>query len=205
MTRGLLDPAINVVQINPHVSRSTYCAVASAALLNLLSPELREGDAPSRFQCAQSVWFCSAGTAEFIARCQTFEGGIGGEPGNEAHGPLRGFVASAVCLSTDACCVAGGYTYCGLASLVLLGRVDAINLLRLIVRAMLPDSALTKHVALAALGEQSADAGGGRVSGTHQQARRRLLLVLGRLPLPTRRLHRSVRSASCLQQHRACE
>ncbi len=38
---------------------------------------------------------------------QTYEGGLGGEPGNEAH---------------------GGYTYCGLAALVLADRVDVLNL-----------------------------------------------------------------------------
>lgn len=38
---------------------------------------------------------------------QTFEGGLGGEPGNEAH---------------------GGYTYCGLAALMLIDRADALNL-----------------------------------------------------------------------------
>ena len=38
--------------------------------------------------------------------CQSFDGGLGGEPGNEAH---------------------GGYTYCGLAALALLDRVDVLN------------------------------------------------------------------------------
>ncbi|BDA44635.1 probable protein farnesyltransferase subunit beta [Coccomyxa sp. Obi] len=38
---------------------------------------------------------------------QTYEGGLGGEPGNEAH---------------------GGYTYCGLATLILADRVDVLNL-----------------------------------------------------------------------------
>lgn len=42
---------------------------------------------------------------------QTYEGGIGGEPGNEAH---------------------GGYTYCGLAALSLVGSADALNLPRLL-------------------------------------------------------------------------
>lgn len=40
------------------------------------------------------------GTVEYLKSCQTFEGGFGGEPGTEAH---------------------GGYTYCAVASLVLLG------------------------------------------------------------------------------------
>ena len=38
---------------------------------------------------------------------QTYEGGLGGEPGNEAH---------------------GGYTFCGLAALVLAGRADVLDL-----------------------------------------------------------------------------
>ncbi|XP_074114319.1 farnesyl transferase beta subunit [Cotesia typhae] len=47
------------------------------------------------------------GTDDWISRCQTWEGGFGGCPGMEAH---------------------GGYTYCGLASLVLMGKVDKCNL-----------------------------------------------------------------------------
>lgn len=38
---------------------------------------------------------------------QTYEGGLGGEPYNEAH---------------------GGYTFCGVAALALVGRLDAIDL-----------------------------------------------------------------------------
>ena len=49
----------------------------------------------------------SAGTAEWIARCQTYEGGIGATPGEEAH---------------------GGYTFCGLAAMVLLGRAQTLRL-----------------------------------------------------------------------------
>jgi protein farnesyltransferase subunit beta len=44
------------------------------------------------------------------APAQTVEGGLGGEPGNEAH---------------------GGYTYCGAAALALLGRLSALDLPRL--------------------------------------------------------------------------
>lgn len=43
-------------------------------------------------------------------RDQTYEGGLGGEPGNEAH---------------------GGYTYCGLAAMALAGQLDALDLPRL--------------------------------------------------------------------------
>lgn len=42
---------------------------------------------------------------------QTYEGGLGGEPGNEAH---------------------GGYTFCGLAALVLVDQAHQLDLPRLI-------------------------------------------------------------------------
>nr|KAF6484493.1 farnesyltransferase, CAAX box, beta [Rousettus aegyptiacus] len=54
--------------------RSAYCAASVASLTNIITPDLFEG------------------TAEWIARCQNWEGGIGGVPGMEAH---------------------GGYTFCG--------------------------------------------------------------------------------------------
>ncbi len=66
--------------------RGTYCAIAVASLVNLLDS------------------FLADGVGEYVRRCQTYEGGIAGEPGMEAH---------------------GGYTYCGLAALALLGRVEA--------------------------------------------------------------------------------
>lgn len=46
-------------------------------------------------------------TEKWIGKCQTWEGGFSGCPGMEAH---------------------GGYAYCGLASLVLLGKTDSFNL-----------------------------------------------------------------------------
>ncbi|KAI9138313.1 terpenoid cyclases/protein prenyltransferase alpha-alpha toroid [Paraphysoderma sedebokerense] len=48
----------------------------------------------------------SRGAAEFALRCQTYEGGIAGYPYTEAH---------------------GGYTFCGLAALEILGRVGDLN------------------------------------------------------------------------------
>jgi len=68
--------------------RGCYCVLATAKLLNILTPEL------------------TAGVAEFIASCQTHDGGIGGYPGNEAH---------------------GGYTFCGLAALAILKKTDYID------------------------------------------------------------------------------
>jgi protein farnesyltransferase subunit beta len=46
-------------------------------------------------------------TTRFVGSCQTWEGGFGGEPHAEAH---------------------GGYTFCAIAALELLGRADAVDL-----------------------------------------------------------------------------
>lgn len=68
--------------------RATYCALAVARLLQLETPELLSG------------------VAQFVARCQTHEGGISGYPGNEAH---------------------GGYTFCGTAAAALLGCLPQMD------------------------------------------------------------------------------
>ncbi|XP_076314534.1 protein farnesyltransferase subunit beta-like isoform X1 [Tachypleus tridentatus] len=78
--------------------RGVYCALAVARLTNIFTPDLFDG------------------TAEWVVRCQTYEGGFVGVPGMEAH---------------------GGYTFCGFASLVLLGReklCDVHKLLRWLAR-----------------------------------------------------------------------
>ncbi|KAM4664528.1 protein farnesyltransferase subunit beta-like [Discoglossus pictus] len=69
--------------------RSAYCAASVASLTNIMMPKLFDG------------------TAEWIARCQNWEGGIGGVPGMEAH---------------------GGYTFCGLAALVIMKKVHLLDL-----------------------------------------------------------------------------
>lgn len=69
--------------------RGTYTVVAIAALLNLLTPEL------------------TAGVADYALRCQTYEGGFGGEPGAEAH---------------------GGYVFCAVAALCILREGHRIDL-----------------------------------------------------------------------------
>lgn len=69
--------------------RGVYTALAVASLTNLLDDEIRQG------------------AAEWIASCQTYEGGIGATPGEEAH---------------------GGYTFCGLAAMVLLGQVEMLRI-----------------------------------------------------------------------------
>lgn len=69
--------------------RASYCVLACASLLNLATPEL------------------VSGMGAFIARCQSFDGGLGCYPGSESH---------------------GGYTYCGLATLALLQESEQIDI-----------------------------------------------------------------------------
>ncbi|KAK9804940.1 hypothetical protein WJX73_001089 [Symbiochloris irregularis] len=71
--------------------RGCYTAMAIACMLGLDKQRLAE----------------RAGMADFLRRCQTYEGGMGGEPGNEAH---------------------GGYTYCGLAAACLGGCAHVLDL-----------------------------------------------------------------------------
>ncbi|CAL8143602.1 unnamed protein product [Orchesella dallaii] len=70
--------------------RAVYCAVVVAKLTNISLPNV------DLFE----------GTAEWILRCQTYEGGFGGCPGMEAH---------------------GGYTFCAVAALILLNRIRLID------------------------------------------------------------------------------
>ena len=79
----------------PPVYRGAYCAIVSAMLTNIAVPELFEH------------------TAEWIAKCQTYEGGFSAVPGTEAH---------------------GGYTFCGFAAAMLLRKQRLCNLQRLLVR-----------------------------------------------------------------------
>lgn len=68
--------------------RGCYCAVACGALTGLLGQMDLDG------------------TAEFIAACQTYEGGIGAVPFAEAH---------------------AGYSYCGFAALSLMGKAELVD------------------------------------------------------------------------------
>ena len=70
-------------------TRGVYCAMAVASLLGLLSPQL------------------TANTVDYLVACQTYEGGMSAEPGNEAH---------------------GGYTFCAVATLLMLGAIDRVRL-----------------------------------------------------------------------------
>lgn len=69
--------------------RATYCLLAVAKLLGILTPQL---GSPSAIR--------------FVASCQTWEGGFGGEPAAEAH---------------------GGYAFCATAALQLLRAFDAVD------------------------------------------------------------------------------
>lgn len=71
--------------------RSCYACIAVAHILNLDKGKI----------------IAQCGMVDFVRRCQSFEGGLGGEPGNEAH---------------------GGYTFCGVATMVLLGEIQVLNL-----------------------------------------------------------------------------
>lgn len=73
--------------------RACYTAISVASILNIFDHELVEN------------------VGDYILSCQTYEGGIAGEPGSEAH---------------------GGYTFCGLATMILINEVHRLDLPALI-------------------------------------------------------------------------
>ncbi|KAK3183554.1 hypothetical protein Dsin_030840 [Dipteronia sinensis] len=73
--------------------RACYTAISVASVLNILDDELVRD------------------VGNYILSCQTYEGGISGEPGSEAH---------------------GGYTFCGLATMILINEVDRLDLATLL-------------------------------------------------------------------------
>jgi protein farnesyltransferase subunit beta len=75
--------------------RGVYCSLVVADILNLI-------DGNEEF---------TRGMGDFIASCQTYEGGITCIPFGEAH---------------------GGYTFCGLAALLILNESHKIDIERLI-------------------------------------------------------------------------
>lgn len=74
--------------------RAVYCAIAVADVLGILKSDLIDG------------------VLGYIQSCQTYEGGFGGAPGNEAH---------------------GGYGFCALAVLVVLKGVSFVDTSSLLV------------------------------------------------------------------------
>jgi len=76
--------------------RGAYCAMVIVSLLNL--PLELPPDSPARVKGDETFL---TGLAEWVSRCQTYEGGIGAAPGNEAH---------------------GAYAFCALACLCVIGK-----------------------------------------------------------------------------------
>uniref|UniRef100_A0A3B5AIF4 Protein farnesyltransferase subunit beta n=1 Tax=Stegastes partitus TaxID=144197 RepID=A0A3B5AIF4_9TELE len=99
--------------------RSAYCAASVASLTNILTSKLFEDTTnwilrynrppqPSCFSVVQWVLALHVYvTASWVSRCQNWEGGLSGVPGLEAH---------------------GGYTFCGTAALVILGKEHMLDL-----------------------------------------------------------------------------
>lgn len=73
-------------------ARGCYAALATAHLCGVLDDDLKQG------------------VSAFVKTCQSYEGGIGGEPHGEAH---------------------GGYTFCGLAACALANDIGSLDLLSL--------------------------------------------------------------------------
>jgi len=102
MSLRLPDGSFRMHDMGERDVRGVYCVLSVASLLNILTVELVEG------------------TADWVASCQTYEGGFAGEPGNEAH---------------------GGYSFCALASLVILNathKIDKKTFLRWLIQRQLP-------------------------------------------------------------------
>jgi protein farnesyltransferase subunit beta len=88
---GTLPGAIAIHENGEMDMRGVFCGLIVADIVGVLddNEELRRG------------------VGDFIASCQTYEGGISCAPFGEAH---------------------GGYTFCGLAALLLLGEEDKLDL-----------------------------------------------------------------------------
>ncbi|KAL3800304.1 hypothetical protein HJC23_003600 [Cyclotella cryptica] len=82
--------------------RASYCLLAPCHLLGLLQ---ENGSAAHQVGGSCNL-LTSPAIARHIASCQTYEGGFGAEPHNEAH---------------------GGYTFCALAALRILNAMDSID------------------------------------------------------------------------------
>ena len=88
---GTLPGSIPIHENGEMDMRGVYCALVAADICGLI-----EGNDE-----------LTRGVGDFIASCQTYEGGISCAPFGEAH---------------------GGYTFCGLAALLLLGEADKLDL-----------------------------------------------------------------------------
>ncbi|KAL2832811.1 terpenoid cyclases/protein prenyltransferase alpha-alpha toroid [Aspergillus pseudoustus] len=98
------DGGITVCEGGEEDVRGAYCAMVIISLLDLpltLPPEARARE--------YGLETFTSGLPEYLSRCQTFEGGISGSPGTEAH---------------------GAYAFCALACLCILGQPEATILNR---------------------------------------------------------------------------
>jgi len=87
--------------------RATYCVMTVSALLGFIpssspssSPTSSSTPPTTSTETDQSITINHRSAIDYVVRCQTYEGGLGGEPWTEAH---------------------GGYTFCGVAALQLMG------------------------------------------------------------------------------------
>ncbi|KAE8144308.1 beta subunit of farnesyltransferase [Aspergillus avenaceus] len=78
--------------------RGAYCAMVAISLLDL--PLTLPPEAGARQHGLDTF---TSGLSDYLSRCQTFEGGISGSPGSEAH---------------------GAYAFCALAALCILGKPE---------------------------------------------------------------------------------
>lgn len=92
-------PGAIAIHVNGEMDmRGVYCGLVVADILNLLDG----GEKSKEF---------TRGMGDFIATCQTYEGGISCAPYGESH---------------------GGYTFCGLAAAMILKEEKTLNLDRLL-------------------------------------------------------------------------
>ncbi|PWY87705.1 CaaX farnesyltransferase beta subunit Ram1 [Aspergillus heteromorphus CBS 117.55] len=92
------DGGIRVCEGGEEDVRGAYCAMVIISLLDL--PLTLPPEAEARQYGLETF---ASGLSDYLARCQTFEGGISGSPGSEAH---------------------GAYAFCALACLCILGQPD---------------------------------------------------------------------------------
>ncbi|KAL5343705.1 terpenoid cyclases/protein prenyltransferase alpha-alpha toroid [Aspergillus crustosus] len=93
------DGGIAVCEGGEEDVRGAYCAMVIISLLDL--PLTLPPEATARNYGLQTF---ADGLSSYLSRCQTFEGGISGSPGSEAH---------------------GAYAFCALACLCILGQPDS--------------------------------------------------------------------------------
>mmetsp|Transcript_26471 Transcript_26471/g.55939 ORF Transcript_26471/g.55939 Transcript_26471/m.55939 type:complete len:705 (+) Transcript_26471:134-2248(+) len=86
--------------------RASYCILAPCYLLGLLDNDSDNEKSNDGSSNNYTNPLLSPSISRHIASCQTFEGGFGAEPHNEAH---------------------GGYTFCALAALRILNSVSSID------------------------------------------------------------------------------